>query len=92
MDLSQTMTPVRTGESTFAWAIPDGWQQGKGAFGGLVAGAAVRAAEAVIAEPARALRALTAELMAPAMVGATAIEVTPLRAGSSVTVVAVALR
>ena len=51
MDLSQAMTPVRTGESTFTWAIPDGWQQGKGAFGGLVAGAAVRAAEAVMRHP-----------------------------------------
>ncbi|MCE9572638.1 MAG: thioesterase family protein [Deltaproteobacteria bacterium] len=92
MDLTQAMTPERTGETSFAWTIPDGWQQGKGAFGGLVMGAAIRAAEAVIAEPARALRAVTAELMAPALVGATDLEVAVLRTGSSVTVAAVALR
>lgn len=92
MDLLQAMTPTRLGPTSFAWAIPDTWQQGKGAFGGLVVGAAIGAAEAVIAEPARSLRAITAELMAPALVGPTAIEVTTLRTGSSVTVAAIALR
>jgi hypothetical protein len=92
MDLERAMTPVRAGDRAFTWAVPDGWQQGKGAFGGLVAGALIGACEAVLADPSRPLRALTLEIMAPVVVGDAAIEVTPLRAGSSVTVVSGVLR
>ena len=107
MDLDAAMTPVRTGERTFAWDVPDGWQQGRGAFGGLVAGAIIGAGEAVLAGSAaeargasgiddtgsgRPLRALTLEIMAPVVVGAAAIEVVPLRAGSSVAVARAELR
>jgi acyl-CoA thioesterase len=92
MDLDVAMTPHRVGNRAFAWEVPDTWQQGRGAFGGLIAGALIGAGEAVLADPARPLRALTLEIMAPAVVGASTIEVTPLRAGSSVTVMAAAMR
>jgi len=91
MDLDAAMTPVRAGGG-FEWDIPDGWQQGKGAFGGLVAGAMINAGSAVLDDEARPLRAMTLEIMSPAIVGASAIEVVPLRAGSSVTVMRVELR
>jgi acyl-CoA thioesterase len=97
MDLDVAMTPALReraddGRASFAWEVPDGWQQGKGAFGGLVAGALIGAGELALADPARPLRALTLEIMAPALVGATAIEVAPLRVGSSVTVMSAAMR
>lgn len=92
MDLLAAMTPRRTGERTLTWDVPGGWEQGKGAYGGLVAGAAILAAEQVVADPERPLRALTAALMAPARAVPTVLEVTELRRGSSVTVAAVALR
>ncbi len=62
--------------------IPDGWQQGRGAFGGLVIGLMTKAlAEEV---PGRPLRALTAELPAPLLPGEARVEVRTLRAGSKV--------
>ena len=91
-DLDAAMTPERRGDRTFSWDVPPSWQQGKGAFGGLVAGALILAGEAALGDPERPLRAQTLELMAPALVGPGDIEVTVLRAGSSVTVAAVALR
>ena len=64
--------------------VPDGWQQGRGAFGGLVLGAMTRALAAEVGE-ARALRTLSATLMAPVVVGEAQIAVTTLRAGNAVT-------
>ena len=86
------MTPRRTADRAFAWDVPDGWQQGKGAFGGLVAGAMIAAGEAWLGDEACPLRALTLEIMAPVVVGEAAIEVVPLRAGRSVTVARAELR
>ncbi|MBK9032786.1 MAG: thioesterase family protein [Myxococcales bacterium] len=80
---ASTITPL--GEDRFAWDVPDGWQQGKGAFGGLVIGALARAMAACEPEPARALRSLTAELCAPMLTGATTIAVTALRRGRGIT-------
>ena len=34
------------GTQTWQWNVPDGWQQGRGAWGGLVSGALVQAIEA----------------------------------------------
>lgn len=73
----------------FDASVPDGWQQGAGAFGGWVLGAMVRAIEACV--PGRALRSLTAEIPAPVQVGEARISVEVLRAGQSVTVVAARL-
>lgn len=66
----------------YGWEVPDGWQQGRGAFGGLSFGAL--AAAMIQAEPDadRPLRAFTAELSGPALVGATDIQVTELRRGT----------
>jgi acyl-CoA thioesterase len=71
--------------------IPDGWQQGRGAFGGLVLGQMVAAAEASETDARRRLRSLTAELVGPVQPGAAELTVEPLRRGSSVTALAVRL-
>jgi acyl-CoA thioesterase len=64
--------------------VPDGWQQGRGAFGGLVLGAMTRALAGEVGGD-RALRTLSATLMAPVVVGEAEIAVAILRAGSAVT-------
>jgi len=88
--LTELSTPTPEGDQ-FVWDVPDGWQQGRGAFGGLTIATLVRALEARIAEPARRLRSLTAELPGPVMVGRAAIHVDTLRAGKNVTTARVAL-
>jgi len=67
------------------WEVVDGWQQGRGAFGGLVVGALVRALEAEAGSPERRLRSLTAELVGPALPGPAEVKVEVLRAGTGVT-------
>lgn len=67
------------GEGRFSADVPDGWQQGRGAFGGLGIGIGVRALEAVEAE--RPLRALTAELPGPLLPGPADLRVQTLRRG-----------
>ena len=64
-------------------AVPDTWQQGRGAYGGFVAGALIRAFEA--SAPGRPLRSLTAELCGPLQPGTAAIALEVLRAGTAVT-------
>lgn len=91
----EVLTPRRVGEMRFELEIPEGWQQGRGAFGGLVVGAMARAcliaSAGASAGEGRSLRSLTAELMAPALVGRAHIEVEVLRRGSGVTTLAARL-
>ena len=84
-DFRAASTIVPQGDGRFTWDVPDGWQQGKGAFGGLVIGALARALGACEPEPERALRSISAELCGPMLTGATAIAVTVLRRGRGVT-------
>ena len=69
----------------FRVTVPDGWQQGPGAFGGWVLAAMIRSIEAVV--PDLPLRSLTAEIPSPVMVGDATISVDLVRAGQSVSVV-----
>lgn len=83
-----------TGPRRFEAAFPDGWQQGKGAFGGLVVGTLARAIVATEAELSlaggassggpRTLRSLNADLLVAAPPGPTTIEVSTLRRGGNV--------
>jgi len=68
-------------------AVPDTWQQGRGAFGGFVTGAMVRALEA--SAPDRPLRSLTAELCGPLGAGDADVASEVLRAGNAVTTSAI---
>lgn len=74
----------RVSDDAFAADVPDGWQQGRGAYGGLVVGTLVRALEALEGSPDRPLRALTAEIPSPVMPGPATIRVATLRRGSGV--------
>jgi acyl-CoA thioesterase len=73
----------------FAADFPDGWQQGRGLYGGLVTAALIRALER--SSPARPLRSLTAALCGPVLPGHAELRVEPLRVGSAVSTVAVRL-
>jgi acyl-CoA thioesterase len=89
--ISEVATPRREGEG-FRLDVPPGWRQGRGAFGGLTIGAAVRAIELAAGDPRRAVRSVTAELMVPVEEGAAEIDVDVLRSGSAVTVARAAVR
>ena len=67
--------------------VPAGWAQGRGAYGGYVVGTLIREIEKVVADPARKVRSVTAELPGPVLPGAAGITVDVLRAGSSVSTV-----
>jgi len=71
----------RTGPSTFEATVPDGWQQGRGAFGGLVYGILARAMEQVVGEPERRLRTLTGDIAGPVLPGPVRLDVGVLRKG-----------
>ncbi len=81
-DLEQATRPRPRAAGVFDVDIPDGWQQGRGAFGGLTIASLVRAIELSAESPDRTLRSLTAELPAPVMVGLAEIHVEPVRIGS----------
>jgi hypothetical protein len=72
------------GERRFGGDVPDGWQQGRGAFGGLVLGMLLRAMERACADPDRRVRSLTGEITGPVLPGPVEVHVVPLRRGSNV--------
>ncbi len=72
----------KTAEHTYVVRIPDGWQQGRGAFGGLVLGSLLRAIESEEPDRARRTRNVTAELCGPVQPGEATLEVTTLRSGN----------
>jgi acyl-CoA thioesterase len=65
--------------------IPPGWRQGRGAFGGFVIGAALRAIEARVGDPSRVVRSVTAELPGPAEPGTVRVATEVLRRGHTMT-------
>ena len=67
----------------FLWREPPGWEQGRGAYGGLVIAAMTRAM-LTDEEPERVARALSASLTAPVAPGDAHIVVTRQRAGNAV--------
>jgi acyl-CoA thioesterase len=90
-DLTTATTPTRLDADRFRADIPEGWQQGRGAFGGLVLATLARAIEAVEASPERTLRTLTAEIAGPVLPGPAAVRVERLRAGTGVSTLAARL-
>ncbi len=76
-------------DGNFYCDVPDGWQQGRGAFGGYGIALAIRALEAAEGQSAetndRPLRALTAELPGPLLPGRAGIETKLLRRGKGMT-------
>ncbi len=82
--LDELVSPRRVGEGRFEVSLPDGWQQGRGLFGGLVLANVARALELELDDPARPLRSLNAELCGPTQPGRALIEISRLRLGSNV--------
>ncbi|HEY8377886.1 MAG TPA: thioesterase family protein [Nannocystis sp.] len=88
LDAHLSLTPLGPGH--LQAQAPEGWQQGRGLFGGLVLALLTRAA-ATLAEPDRPLRSLTAVLCGPTQPGPADIFVEALRVGHGVTTVAARL-
>lgn len=81
-DLLAGSTPEPVSPGRFVWVVPDVWQQGRGAFGGLVLGALVRAIESSEPEKDRVVRSVTAEIAGPVLPGEATIEVVQNRRGN----------
>lgn len=76
------LTPIWTTEGT--WVVPDGWQQGRGAWGGLVTGQVLTAVVSVTAErPELVPRSLYVAMLGPVPTGEVSVSVMQLRAGRS---------
>lgn len=88
--LSEVSTPYPVGDG-YQLDVAAGWRQGRGAFGGLVIGALVRAIEQRTADPTRKVRSVTAELPGPVEPGTADITVEILRQGKHVSTVRAAL-
>ena len=84
MSLTTLTTPTPAGTG-YTLDVPAGWRQGRGAYGGFTIASLVRAIEHRVADPARAVRSVTAELLAPVATGPATIQVQVLRSGSSLT-------
>jgi acyl-CoA thioesterase len=93
--LQSLSTPTKDlkNPSRFTIQIPDGWQQGRGAFGGLVLSIMTRALRASLTGESASwpLRSLTAALCGPTQPGEAALYVELLRVGSGVATLAVRL-
>ncbi|HEX6242130.1 MAG TPA: thioesterase family protein [Polyangiales bacterium] len=81
-ELATTLT--RTTEGGFGATIPDHWQQGRGAFGGLVLAVLARAIQSAETDPKRALRSLLGDLCGPVLPGPASVQVRLLRTGNNV--------
>ncbi|MBL8909261.1 MAG: thioesterase family protein [Archangium sp.] len=75
-------TPSPPG-TTWTLDVPDGWQQGRGAFGGFLTAAMIRVLEK--SNTSRPLRSLTAEFFAPVVTGGAQLTHEVLRAGNAMT-------
>jgi hypothetical protein len=89
LPLDELLAATTTTAGGTTLAVPDSWQQGRGAFGGFVTGAMIRALEA--SAPGRPLRSLTAELCGPLVAGEAEVAIEVLRAGNAVTTSAIRL-
>jgi hypothetical protein len=84
LDLSALVRPTATDDPlSFTLDVPDGLQQGRGAWGGVATGAMVAAAQLVDPRPEMAVRTLSAQLVAPVLVGRMHLTVEELRRGSA---------
>jgi acyl-CoA thioesterase len=90
-DLTTITTPVAVSEGRYRWDVPEGWEQGRGAYGGLVLACMVRAIEHAAGTPDRTLRSLTSILGGVVPAGQATILVEPLRIGNGMSTLAARL-
>jgi hypothetical protein len=86
------LTPHHPGNDSFTWEVPDGWQQGRGSWGGLPVGAMLAAVAHREADPRRTIRSISAQLIGPAVVGRHPVTVTAVRTGKAMTTWVVEIR
>jgi acyl-CoA thioesterase len=77
------VTPLGEGRYRSRFDAP--WYQGRGAYGGVVAGQILRAMEQLVADPSRPLRSFTVHFCAPATEGEAEVRVRIERSGKIVT-------
>lgn len=80
-ELASSVTSA--GDGVFRVELPDGWQQGRGAFGGVVLATLLRAIEAAEPDPARVSRTLLGDLCGPLLPGPATVTTRALRRGSN---------
>lgn len=91
-DFSGASALERVSPTSFRAQVPDGWQQGRGAFGGLVLGMLLRAMEAAEPDRRRCTRTLAGDLCGPVLPGPADVSVRVLRHGKNQTNLAAELR
>jgi acyl-coenzyme A thioesterase PaaI-like protein len=77
------------GTSSWRWDVPDGWQQGRGCWGGLIVGSVVRAAGRAADADDQRVRHVSAQVLAPVPPGPVDVVAEVLRRGSGTTTVSV---
>lgn len=82
---------VSAARSSGEVTIPDGWDQGRATFGGIIAGALVSRALGELDLPDETLRSVTINFVAPTAAGPVSLETTVLRQGRSASQVEVRL-
>lgn len=90
--LTELSTPRRLDDDRFLWDVPAGWRQGRGAFGGLVVAALVRAVEMAAETKERHVRSVAAHLVGPVLDGPAEIAVSRLRIGNGLSSLSSMLR
>lgn len=86
-DFLTSCTLENSRRDSFTWQVPEGWLQGRGAWGGLVVAAHVNAAESAqrSIDDSRRVRNISAHLFGPLPSGTAQVQVSCLRAGSAMT-------
>lgn len=92
VSLDALLTPTRLDEWRFGHVIPEGWNQGRGAYGGLVLGVLTRAMDVVCGDASRALRNVSGQICGPTLPGEIEIVVEALRIGNAVSTLRATLR
>lgn len=74
--------PEATPDGSMLWRVPAGWEQGRGAWGGMVVSGVVRAAAHAVASELP-VRSISVQILGPVLAGDARVEVEPLRVGSN---------
>jgi len=85
--IALTPAPSAADGKPSGWRVPDGWQQGRGAWGGLAIGAMIIAVEQAetgqsSGGPDRTVRSVSMQLCGPAVIGLSEVTVEPVRIGT----------
>jgi len=78
-------TPEPVGPGRYLTRFTSAWNQGKGAYGGVVGGTALRALEHTLGDPGRPVRSFTLHFCAPAVEGEARVLTRIERSGRTVT-------